>query len=430
MFWRKKSDGFEWHKYVRTTIKLRREDRRRRIDEIKHAAAEGIVGAGKASVSAGASGLDTIGRAMTSPLRWFARMVRDGWSYLARRCGPMLRAPMLPTALLLEHDRFSLAVAGTAAASTLLAVTSILVWGWTWLAFLMLAVAVIAAGVLVVPPLTTGRGPQWIASARTMLHAVVERIPRKRIAQLPFHRGVGLAGLVATVAIAVWLALGTVVRLPGPSLASMSGLSAPVLKGTAVALSGDSVRISGQVVRLSGIDAPEYNQRCSAPNGRRGRSRNWNCAAAAKQSLARLVRRETVECRLQSRVDGRQLARCTADGKDLAAELVRQGHVFAEPGVFSTYGRLEQDARNEKLGIWRGTAERPTDFRARLWARAKRRAPDGCPIKGRVASGQRLYVTPWSPYYGRTRVSERRGGRWFCSEEEALAAGWQPGDRS
>ncbi len=70
-----------------------------------------------------------------------------------------------------------------------------------------------------------------------------------------------------------------------------------------------------------------------------------------------------------------------------------------------------------------GEAERPDAYRRRLWAMAKRGAPDGCPIKGSIAAGKRLYVVPWSPSYRRTRVSQKRGGRWFCSEEEAVAAG-------
>ena len=58
--WRRRNDGFEWHKYVRTTIKLRREDRKKRIEDIKEAAAAGVVDAGKASASAGRSMLHTL----------------------------------------------------------------------------------------------------------------------------------------------------------------------------------------------------------------------------------------------------------------------------------------------------------------------------------------------------------------------------------
>ena len=118
------------------------------------------------------------------------------------------------------------------------------------------------------------------------------------------------------------------------------------------------------------------------------------------------------------------------DGKDVAADLTARGHVFAESGLFSAYGRHEQDARNAKLGIWRGTSERPSEYRARLWETAKKTAPDGCPIKGHVSAGERVYVVPWSPTYGRVKVQADRGGRWFCSEQEAQAAGWKSVTRS
>jgi hypothetical protein len=33
---------------------------------------------------------------------------------------------------------------------------------------------------------------------------------------------------------------------------------------------------------------------------------------------------------------------------------------------------------------------------------------------------------PWSPWYGRIRMDADKGKRWFCTEAEALAAGWRP----
>src|SRR5690606_11780218 len=56
--WRRKSDGFEWHEHVRTTIRIRREDRRRRIDEARALAAEGLSSAGRAGMAAGTFGLN------------------------------------------------------------------------------------------------------------------------------------------------------------------------------------------------------------------------------------------------------------------------------------------------------------------------------------------------------------------------------------
>jgi hypothetical protein len=61
--WRKKNDGFDWHAYVRTTIKVRREARRERVDAARqaaldkaHAAGHAVVDGGKAAGRAAARG--------------------------------------------------------------------------------------------------------------------------------------------------------------------------------------------------------------------------------------------------------------------------------------------------------------------------------------------------------------------------------------
>ena len=33
---------------------------------------------------------------------------------------------------------------------------------------------------------------------------------------------------------------------------------------------------------------------------------------------------------------------------------------------------------------------------------------------------------PWSPWYAQIKIEPDKGKRWFCSEAEALAAGWRP----
>ena len=51
---------------------------------------------------------------------------------------------------------------------------------------------------------------------------------------------------------------------------------------------------------------------------------------------------------------------------------------------------------------------------------------NGCNIKGNVSTrGERIYHVPGQKYYDETRVSASHGERWFCSEEEARAAGWR-----
>lgn len=49
-----------------------------------------------------------------------------------------------------------------------------------------------------------------------------------------------------------------------------------------------------------------------------------------------------------------------------------------------------------------------------------------CNIKGNVNTrGERIYHVPGQRYYNQTRISASHGERWFCSEEEARAAGWR-----
>jgi hypothetical protein len=50
----------------------------------------------------------------------------------------------------------------------------------------------------------------------------------------------------------------------------------------------------------------------------------------------------------------------------------------------------------------------------------------GCKIKGNIsAKGEKIYHLPGSSSYERTAINERAGERWFCSEDEAVAAGWR-----
>ena len=53
-------------------------------------------------------------------------------------------------------------------------------------------------------------------------------------------------------------------------------------------------------------------------------------------------------------------------------------------------------------------------------------APEGCVIKGNINSkGDKIYHVPGMSSYGATKIDESKGERWFCSEEEAIQAGWR-----
>jgi hypothetical protein len=49
-----------------------------------------------------------------------------------------------------------------------------------------------------------------------------------------------------------------------------------------------------------------------------------------------------------------------------------------------------------------------------------------CDIKGNIAlDDERIYHLPGQTSYAATRIDLLRGERWFCSENDARAAGWR-----
>jgi len=214
------------------------------------------------------------------------------------------------------------------------------------------------------------------------------------------------------------LALGVVAAIPARDTVAREALS-----GVPRVVDGDTVDIRGERVRLEGIDAPEISQTC--PRRLFG---SWACGKAAAKELERLIggRRLTCDSRGTDRY-GRMLGICYVDGRDINKEMVREGYAWAFVKYSTSYVHEETEARQERVGIWRGgKAEPPWEYREQRWAGAEQVAPDGCAIKGNVTKNGHIYHMPWSPWYGKVKVEPNKGERWFCSESEALAAGWRP----
>ena len=194
------------------------------------------------------------------------------------------------------------------------------------------------------------------------------------------------------------------------------------LVGQARVIDGDTVEIAGRHVRLEGIDAPEMAQTCSDRAGA-----TWRCGRDAARALERLVADNDLTCEDKGTDKyGRMLGVCFAGARDVNAEMVRRGFAWAFVKYSRSYVREEAEARGLNAGIWQGEAKPAWDYRAERWAGAEQAAPRGCAIKGNVSANGRIYHLPWSTWYGRVRIDERKGERWFCNEAEALAAGWRP----
>ncbi len=201
-----------------------------------------------------------------------------------------------------------------------------------------------------------------------------------------------------------------------------------VVTGTARIVDGDTIDVGGRRVRLEGIDAPESAQTCPARylGGILG---PWRCGVAASSALARLIGSSSVSCETHKTDKYERLvATCFLGGRDISRELVRQGYAWAFVKYSINYVAEEKLARTEKIGIWasREPAQPAWEYRKRRWATAEQVAPAGCVIKGNIsARGDRIYHTPWSPWYAKVRINVRSGERWFCDEGQAIAAGFR-----
>jgi endonuclease YncB( thermonuclease family) len=208
------------------------------------------------------------------------------------------------------------------------------------------------------------------------------------------------------------------------------------ISGRASVVDGDTIEIRGERIRFHGIDAPESNQLCQD-----GKGDSYRCGSTSANALDKfLAKSQPIRCDFVERDRyGRFVGNCfRADNVNIAASLVRSGLALDWPRYSNGFYVEEQEtAKAERIGVWQGKFELPWEWRA------QNREPDiqqrtvpasslfdagasGCNIKGNISDrGERIYHLPGQRYYDKTKISEGKGERWFCSEAEARAAGWR-----
>lgn len=383
--WRKRSEGFEWQEYVRTTILVRRANRQKRVDEARLAAIAKVKDARDRGIEAGHEQLSVV-----------KAKAAEGAEQAKTRLVALI---------------FAAARAAAAAGIAL----------WTT-----------ARGFFKAIPISRLEVPVGVKGAASLAALYAGDMPRRWRKLKRNLLPLGAMGL-AVFGFGALLSPGDrpakdkhESKVTSVTVSGLSNAAAPsdrdgVLSGRASALSGDTLRLNKRIIRLAGIEAPAIGQACEKANGRR-----FDCGASAETALSHLVRRQRITCELSGEVrSGAEVANCRAGDTDIARELVRTGHVFANGLDGTPYSREEEISRTERTGIWEGPNERPEAWRAKVWDLAKRASPEGCPIKGLVRGAGRIYSMPWSAGYDGRKVREVRGERWFCSEDEAQAAGFR-----
>ena len=223
-------------------------------------------------------------------------------------------------------------------------------------------------------------------------------------------------------------------------------MTCQALAATATIKDGGTLQLANNTFRLDGIDAPAVDQMCIDEH-----ADSWACGVEAREQLTKLVGGKQVRCGdlgPDPATKRRHLGLCIVEGEtaSLGQLLVRSGFALADPkGKFKAD---ETDAKDNRRGLWKGCFAAPADFR--LWrkdaaliggsCRADRDQPirtvlfpadpvmpAGCSIKGKYAVRARVTgnVGIYHLQACRSYPGLNNSERWFCSEDDAQAAGFR-----
>ena len=225
--------------------------------------------------------------------------------------------------------------------------------------------------------------------------------------------------------------------------------SGPCWSADAVVADGKTIQLGTVKYRLDGIDVPEFDQVCIDQ-----KADTWACGVEARNQLAALVGTKEVRCEDKGPdpiFKNRRLGICrvAGDSSSLNQRQVRDGFGLSlEPSGQGRFKAEQADAKEGLKGLWKGCFAVPEDFRqwktdGVLFGAACRRdkdvelrqimfpteptAPPGCTIKGKLAVRAKFTgnVGIYHLQSCRSYASLTKTNRWFCSEEDALAAGFR-----
>lgn len=126
-----------------------------------------------------------------------------------------------------------------------------------------------------------------------------------------------------------------------------------------VAVDGDSLLRDETRIRLEGIDAPEFLQMCNDAEGK-----EYACGQAAHDYLRQLMSAGETTCQCLEKSDkyNRLLCECFVNDVSLNKQMISSG--WAVQYRTSEYTAEEDEAMEQKKGIWQGRFMRPALYRA------------------------------------------------------------------
>lgn len=201
---------------------------------------------------------------------------------------------------------------------------------------------------------------------------------------------------------------------------------------------GDTIKVNingtTETLRLIGIDTPEV-----VDPRKPVQCFGVEASNKAKELLSgKSVRLEADPTQGERDTYGRLLRYVfTSDGTNFNKLMIQEGYAFEYtynlPYKYQTeFNQAESYARTNKLGLWAddtcaGVAtpvSTSSDTNTNTNSNTNTGATGECVIKGNIST-EKIYHLPGCDSYNKTVIDESKGERWFCTEEEAVAAGWR-----
>ena len=184
-------------------------------------------------------------------------------------------------------------------------------------------------------------------------------------------------------------------------------------------IDGDTIEIEGgQRVRYIGVNTPEtVDPRTTVQCfGKEASIKNRELVEGKVIALEKDI----------SETDkyGRLLRYVFVDQLFVNDYLVREGYAYSSsypPDIKyqQQFSESQMEAQQSGRGLW-STCSDKNASNTTLYNK------EGCSIKGNISSsGEKIYHMSGQKYYDKTVIDEAKGERWFCTEDDAISAGWR-----
>ena len=140
------------------------------------------------------------------------------------------------------------------------------------------------------------------------------------------------------------------------------------ISGKAKIVDGDTIKINKKKIRLFGIDAPEKDQICQKVYLSFfifEFKKDYKCGEESTSALFNKLKNKKVKCVLEDKKDKykRNIGICYIKNQDINRWLVKNGYAIAYIKYSKKYVLDEKYAKENKLGLWRGTFIKPEKWR-------------------------------------------------------------------